>query len=70
MVQKAKAAGASVELITNGILLDEAVLKALMDAGLDGLWVSIDGATPKAMRTCVLPIFLKGLWKTCGVCVF
>ncbi len=46
MVAQAKALGAQVELITNGILLDEAHTRALVTAGLDRLWVSLDGATP------------------------
>ncbi|MDR3573649.1 MAG: SPASM domain-containing protein [Anaerolineaceae bacterium] len=48
MVQAAKVAGSEVELITNGILLNEAVSGKLMDAGLDRIWVSIDGATPES----------------------
>ena len=48
MVQRAKRAGAEVELITNGILLDETISGKLMEAGLDRIWVSIDGATPKS----------------------
>lgn len=47
MVRQAKERGASAELITNGILLDEAMLEGLVDAGLDFLWVSLDGATPE-----------------------
>lgn len=47
-VARAKEAGASVELITNGTLLDERRSRALIAAGLDVLWVSIDGATPES----------------------
>lgn len=47
MVCRAKATGAAVELITNGSLLDETCSRALIAAGLDRLWVSIDGATPQ-----------------------
>jgi MoaA/NifB/PqqE/SkfB family radical SAM enzyme len=43
-----KALGATVEMITNGILLDEKRAQGLIDAGLDTLWVSIDGATPES----------------------
>jgi MoaA/NifB/PqqE/SkfB family radical SAM enzyme len=46
-VAKVKALGARVELITNGILLTEKKTRQLVDAGLDMLWVSIDGATPQ-----------------------
>lgn len=48
MVQKVKEHGASVELITNGINLSEKMILKLTDAGLDILWVSLDGATPES----------------------
>jgi len=48
MVSQAKARGASVELITNGTLLDETRSRLLIAAGLDVLWVSLDGATPES----------------------
>ncbi len=48
-IARAKQAGASrVELITNGTLLNEARSRQLIDAGLDMLWVSLDGATPES----------------------
>ena len=47
MVKQAKQVARSVELITNGILLDERRARALIDLGLDTLWVSIDGASPE-----------------------
>jgi len=46
MVDKAKQAGCRVELITNGTLLDARLSNDLVEAGLDLLWVSIDGANP------------------------
>jgi MoaA/NifB/PqqE/SkfB family radical SAM enzyme len=46
MVALAKSVGSEVELISNGILLDEAMTDRLVAAGLDHLWVSIDGASP------------------------
>ena len=46
MVALAKAAGGEVELISNGILLDAAMADRLVAAGLDRLWVSVDGASP------------------------
>ncbi|MBT8396932.1 MAG: radical SAM protein [Gemmatimonadetes bacterium] len=46
-VAEAKALGANVELITNGTLLSEEVSGQLIEAGLDLLWVSIDGAQPR-----------------------
>ena len=48
MVARVKALGASVELITNGTLLSKNVSLELLKAGLDVLWVSLDGATPES----------------------
>jgi len=47
-VAQAKATGARAELITNGTLLSEKKSRELIAAGLDILWVSIDGATPES----------------------
>jgi MoaA/NifB/PqqE/SkfB family radical SAM enzyme len=47
MVAQAKSVASNVELITNGILLTEERSRELIDAGLDVLWVSVDGATPE-----------------------
>jgi MoaA/NifB/PqqE/SkfB family radical SAM enzyme len=46
MVARAKALGSKIEMISNGIGLDEAMVGRLTAAGLDRLWVSIDGASP------------------------
>ncbi len=46
MVAQAKKLGSEVELITNGTLLSRKMSRRLLKAGLDMLWVSIDGATP------------------------
>jgi len=48
MVGQVKALGSRVELITNGTLLTKPLSKQLIDAGLDMLWVSLDGATPES----------------------
>jgi MoaA/NifB/PqqE/SkfB family radical SAM enzyme len=48
MVAELKGINAKVELITNGILLNNKVSKSLMELGLDRLWVSIDGASPES----------------------
>ncbi len=48
MVRRTKRLGARVELITNGTLLAERVSAGLIDAGLDVLWLSLDGATPES----------------------
>jgi MoaA/NifB/PqqE/SkfB family radical SAM enzyme len=47
MIREAKRLEASVEVISNGILLDEARATALIDLGLDTLWISVDGASPE-----------------------
>jgi MoaA/NifB/PqqE/SkfB family radical SAM enzyme len=48
MVGQAKALGTQVELITNGTLLTPDMSRQLIDADLDMLWVSLDGATPES----------------------
>jgi len=48
MVAAVKALGCPVELITNGILLTEQTSRRLIAAGLDRLWVSLDGARPES----------------------
>lgn len=45
MVRDAKRLGGPVEAITNGLLLDGERAEALLEAGLDTLWVSLDGAS-------------------------
>jgi MoaA/NifB/PqqE/SkfB family radical SAM enzyme len=45
MVAQAKAQGLSVEMVTNGTLLEPGLARVLIEAGLDLLWVSIDGTT-------------------------
>jgi MoaA/NifB/PqqE/SkfB family radical SAM enzyme len=47
-VKRLKALGARVELITNGLLLTEERSLQLIRAGLDMLWVSLDGASPES----------------------
>ena len=48
MVREAKTLGSSVEMITNGTLLTSSLSTQLIEAGLDTLWVSLDGATPES----------------------
>lgn len=48
MVAAVKALGCPTELITNGILLTEQMSRRLIAAGLDRLWVSLDGARPES----------------------
>lgn len=65
MIQQVKAFGARVEMITNGTMLTETRAKQLISAGLDTLWVSIDGATPESYSDirlgAQLPKVLKNL---------
>ncbi len=48
MVERVRAIGAPVELITNGILLNAERSRRLIDAGLGTLWVSLDGSKPES----------------------
>ena len=48
MVSEAKRTGAIVKLITNGILLTPNMSQSLLKAGIDFIWISIDGATPES----------------------
>lgn len=48
MITRVKTLGATVEMITNGTLLTEQRSRELIDAGIDLLWVSIDGARPES----------------------
>jgi MoaA/NifB/PqqE/SkfB family radical SAM enzyme len=48
MVRLAKVRGLRTEVTTNALLLDDAMAKGLLDAGLDQLVVSIDGANAEA----------------------
>jgi MoaA/NifB/PqqE/SkfB family radical SAM enzyme len=48
MVAQAKAVAVKVELITNGLLLSEMRARQLIEAGLDTLWVSVDGVSPES----------------------
>ncbi len=65
MVARIKQLGATVELITNGTLLTEKRSRQLIEAGLDILWVSIDGATPESYTDvrlgAALPKVLKNI---------
>lgn len=47
-IEQIKACGAPVELITNGTTLTEKNSRRLIKAGLDVLWVSLDGATAES----------------------
>lgn len=46
-IKEAKALGVKVEMITNGTLLSRRKIKEIVEAGLDVLWLSLDGATPE-----------------------
>ncbi len=60
MVAAAHRAGAKVELITNGTLLTERMSRHLIHAGLDLLWVSLDGSTPESYADVRLGAALPG----------
>ncbi|NTU82277.1 MAG: radical SAM protein [Chloroflexales bacterium] len=65
MVARVKELGATAELITNGTLLNERRARGLIDAGLDILWVSVDGSTPESFTDvrlgAALPEILENL---------
>ncbi|MEJ2245295.1 MAG: radical SAM/SPASM domain-containing protein, partial [Acidobacteriota bacterium] len=65
MIRRMKSLGCYVELITNGTLLNNSLSEQLIDAGLDLLWLSLDGATPESYRDvrlgAVLPEVLSNL---------
>ena len=48
MVRRVKALGCFVEITTNGTTLTAQRARQFIDAGLDVLWVSLDGATPES----------------------
>jgi MoaA/NifB/PqqE/SkfB family radical SAM enzyme len=47
-IARVKELGARVEMITNGTMLNEKRGRQLIEAGLDLLWVSLDGASPES----------------------
>ena len=65
MIAKVKALGCRVEMITNGTLLTAKKSRQIIDAGLDMLWVSLDGAKPQsyadARLGAALPTVLESL---------
>lgn len=61
MVARAKASGARVELITNGTLLRPKLSRELIEAGLDRLWVSLDGASAQSYLDVRLADVLPGI---------
>ncbi len=48
MIERVRAIGAPVELITNGVLLNAERARRLIDAGITTLWVSLDGSKPES----------------------
>lgn len=61
MIQETKTQRFPTSLITNGMLLTPDLSEKLMDAGLDMLWVSIDGATPESYADVRLGAELPGV---------
>ena len=64
-----KTLDAKVELITNGTLLTQGMSKELIAAGLDMLWISLDGATPEITPMCGSVLLCQRYWLTLGVLV-
>jgi MoaA/NifB/PqqE/SkfB family radical SAM enzyme len=64
-IRRIKGLGTKVELITNGTILTEKKSRELIDAGLDVLWVSLDGATPDSFADvrmgAELPVIIDNL---------
>lgn len=64
-IRRIKELGIKVELITNGTILTEKKSRELIDAGLDVLWVSLDGATPEGFADvrlgAELPLIIENL---------
>lgn len=71
MVARAKQLGSHVELITNGTLLTPAVSRTLLEAGIDVLWVSLDGATPESYAdirlAAELPLVIENATEFCRI---
>lgn len=67
MIAATKAMATRVELITNGIALDEHVIESLVEMKLDALWVSLDGATEECYdsvrESSALPRIVEALKK-------
>ena len=65
MITRIKKLGIKVEMITNGTLLTKDMSRALINAHLDRLWVSLDGATPDSYTDvrlgATLPLVLENL---------
>lgn len=65
LVERAKGRGFHVAMITNGVLLTEAVAGRLIDLKLDMLWVSLDGASAECYADVrlgdKLPVVLSNL---------
>ena len=65
MIRQVKALGAKVELITNGTLLTETLSLQHIQADLDVLWVSLDGATSESYSDvrlgATLPLVIENL---------
>ena len=72
MVAEVKALGCMVELITNGVLLTEQMSRQLIAAGLDRLWVSLDGARPESYADvrlgAALPAVLANVGRFSDLC--
>lgn len=70
-IRRVKELGVKVELITNGTILTEKIARQLIDAGLDVLWLSLDGATPEHYADvrlgAELPVVLANIRRLAGL---
>jgi MoaA/NifB/PqqE/SkfB family radical SAM enzyme len=63
MVEQARHVARSVELITNGMLLNEQVARRLIALDLDVLWISVDGATAENLADVRLGAALQQIFE-------
>ena len=68
MVRLAKQRGLRAEVTTNALLLDDELAAGLLEAGLDQLVVSIDGASAEAFGRVRSGASLDGRPTTCAAC--
>ncbi|NLD47093.1 MAG: radical SAM protein, partial [Clostridiaceae bacterium] len=50
MIRQVKSLGIKAEMVTNGTLLNEQMIKGLFESGLDTLWVSFDGTNQECFE--------------------
>jgi MoaA/NifB/PqqE/SkfB family radical SAM enzyme len=63
MLEQAKPLASSLQMITNGMLLDEQVARRLIALDLDVLWISVDGATAENLADVRLGAALQKIFE-------